>query len=72
MTVAIAKTLGLAAPTDWPLEEAINEWGYEMASYALRSNSRVPGTRARTVLGWKPHRPAILNWISDDMLTNPR
>lgn len=72
MTAAIAKALGLAALQDWPLEEAIKEWGYEMASYGLGSNSRVRGTRARTLLGWKPHRPAILDWISDDMLANPR
>jgi nucleoside-diphosphate-sugar epimerase len=68
MSAAIAKALGLAAPQDWPLEQAIEEWGYEMASYGLGSNSRVRGTRARTLLGWQPHRAAVLDWIANDML----
>lgn len=68
MSAAIATALGLGAPQDWPLEAAIEEWGYEMASYGLGSNSRVRGTRARTLLGWQPHRPAVLDWIANDML----
>ena len=68
MTAAIASALGMAAPQDWPLEQAIDEWGYEMASYGLGSNSRVRGTRARQLLGWRPHRPAVLDWIGADML----
>lgn len=68
MSAAIATALGLPAPQDWPLQEAIEEWGYEMASYGLGSNSRVRGTRARTLLGWQPHRPAVLDWIASDML----
>lgn len=67
MSSAIAKTLGLDAPQDWPLELAKEEWGYEMASYGLGSNSRVRGERARK-LGWQPHRPAVLDWIANDML----
>lgn len=46
MTAALARALELGAPQDWPLEQAIVEWGYEMASYGLGSNSRVRGTRA--------------------------
>ena len=68
MSAAIATALGLGAPQDWPLDAAIEEWGYEMASYGLGSNSRVRGTRARTLLGWQPHRPAVLDWIANDML----
>lgn len=65
---AIAQALGLGAAQDWPLDEAKEEWGYEMANYALGSNSRVRGQRARTLLGWQPHRPAVLDWIAQDML----
>lgn len=67
MSAAIARALGLGAAQDWPLEEAIKEWGYEMASYGLGSNSRVRGARARQ-LGWQPHRPPVLDWIANDML----
>jgi nucleoside-diphosphate-sugar epimerase len=68
VSAAIGAALGLGAPQDWPLEAAIEEWGYEMASYGLGSNSRVRGTRARTLLGWQPRRPAVLDWIAQDML----
>lgn len=67
MSAAIARALGLGAAQDWPLDEAIKEWGYEMASYGLGSNSRVRGARARQ-LGWQPHRPPVLDWIANDML----
>ena len=72
MSAAIATALGLAAPQDWPLEQAVKEWGDEMASYGLGSNSRVRGTRARALLGWQPHRPAVLDWIAGDMLRGQR
>ena len=45
MTAAMAEALGLGAPQDWPLDAAKEEWGYEMASYGLGSNSRVRGER---------------------------
>jgi len=64
MSAAIARALGLGEPQDWPLEQAKEEWGYEMASYALGSNSRVRGQRARTQLGWKPHGPSVFEWIA--------
>jgi len=64
MSAAIARALDLGEPQDWPLEQAKEEWGYEMASYALGSNSRVRGQRARTQLGWKPHGPSVLEWIA--------
>jgi nucleoside-diphosphate-sugar epimerase len=72
MSAAIATALGMAQPQDWPLEEAVKEWGYEMASYGLGSNSRVRGTRARSLLGWQPHRPPVLDWIARDMLRDGR
>jgi nucleoside-diphosphate-sugar epimerase len=68
MSTAIARALNLGEPQDWPLEQAREEWGDEMASYGLGSNSRVRGQRARTQLGWQPHRPAVLDWIANDML----
>src|SRR5450830_777518 len=71
MTAAIAKALDLGPAQDWPLPEAIAEWGYEMASYGLGSNSRVRGARARTVLGWQPQGPTVLEWIENDMLQTP-
>jgi nucleoside-diphosphate-sugar epimerase len=69
MSNAIAQALQLPPAQDWPLEQAKEEWGYEMASYGLGSNSRVRGQRARTLLAWAPHRPAVLDWIANDMLT---
>jgi nucleoside-diphosphate-sugar epimerase len=68
MSAAIAKALNLGEAQDWPLEQAQEEWGYEMASYGLGSNSRVRGERARKQLGWQPHRPPVLDWIAKDML----
>jgi nucleoside-diphosphate-sugar epimerase len=68
MSAAIAKALNLGPAQHWPLEQAQEEWGYEMASYGLGSNSRVRGERARTLLGWQPHRPAVLEWIAKDMV----
>ncbi len=68
MTAAIAHALNLGEPQDWPLDQAKEEWGYEMASYGLGSNSRVRGQRARAQLGWQPHRPPVLDWIANDML----
>jgi nucleoside-diphosphate-sugar epimerase len=68
MTTAMARALHLGPPQDWPLDQAIAEWGYEMASYGLGSNSRVRGHRARDVLGWTPRGPKVLDWIASDML----
>ncbi|MBP0594399.1 NAD-dependent epimerase/dehydratase family protein [Paraburkholderia sp. LEh10] len=68
MSGAIAKAMHLGPPQDWPLDHAIEEWGYEMASYGLGSNSRVRGTRARDLLGWKPTRTSVTEWIGHDMM----
>jgi nucleoside-diphosphate-sugar epimerase len=67
MTTAMAKTLKLRGPEDWPLEEAVKEWGYEMANYGLGSNSRVRGTRARKLLGWAPKRDSVIDWIAGEL-----
>ena len=67
MTTAIAKALKLRGPEDWPLDEAIKEWGYEMASYGLGSNSRVRSKRTREILGWQPKRTSVTEWIAKDM-----
>ncbi|WP_028219087.1 NAD-dependent epimerase/dehydratase family protein [Paraburkholderia oxyphila] len=69
MTAALARKMGLGEPQDWPLEDAIKEWGYEMASYGLGSNSNVRGERARTLLGWQPRRTSVTDWIRDEMPT---
>ncbi|KAK46869.1 epimerase [Caballeronia jiangsuensis] len=68
MTTAMARALDLRGPEDWPLEEAIEEWGYEMASYGLGSNSRVRSKRTREVLGLQPKRTSVIEWIEKDMV----
>jgi len=68
MSAAIARVMKLGEPQNWPLEEAQKEWGYEMASYGLGSNSRVRGERARKLLGWQPKRTSVIDWIEHDMM----
>jgi nucleoside-diphosphate-sugar epimerase len=68
MSAAIARAMKLGAPQDWPLEDAKQEWGYEMASYGLGSNSRVRGERARKLLDWQPRRTSVIEWIERDMM----
>lgn len=63
MVAAIARSLGVRGPEPWPVEAAIAEWGFERAVYALGSNSRVRGRRARA-LGWQPRRAGVLAWIA--------
>ncbi|SPB13186.1 putative NAD dependent epimerase/dehydratase [Caballeronia novacaledonica] len=67
MTTAMARALELRGPEDWPLEDAIKEWGYEMASYGLGSNSRVRSKRTREMLGWQPKRTSVIEWIEKEM-----
>lgn len=69
MSAAIARVMKLGEAQDWPLEEAQKEWGYEMASYGLGSNSRVRGERARKLLGWQPKRNSVIDWIEHDMMS---
>ncbi|NUX52346.1 NAD-dependent epimerase/dehydratase family protein [Paraburkholderia youngii] len=68
MSAAIARAMKLGAPQNWPLEDAKQEWGYEMASYGLGSNSRVRGERSRRLLGWQPRRTSVIEWIERDMM----
>ena len=70
MSDAIAQALHLGPAQDWPLDQAIAEWGYEMASYGLGSNSRVRGTRARDLLEWKPTHTSVIEWITNDMMND--
>jgi nucleoside-diphosphate-sugar epimerase len=72
MSAAIARAMKLGEPQDWPLEEAQKEWGYEMASYGLGSNSRVRGEHARKLLGWQPKRTSVIDWIEHDMMSPER
>jgi nucleoside-diphosphate-sugar epimerase len=67
MSTAIAHAMRLGEPQDWPLEAAIAEWGYEMASYGLGSNSRVRADRARKQLGWTPQHGSVLDWIAREV-----
>lgn len=67
MSTAIAQALQLGAPQNWPLAEAEQEWGYEMANYGLGSNSRVRGKNARELLGWAPKRTSVTQWILTEM-----
>lgn len=63
MTGAFARALGVRGPEAWSVEDAIAEWGYERAVYALGSNSRVRAGRARA-LGWAPRHASVLGWIA--------
>lgn len=59
---AISRQLGLGGRTEsWSIEEAITEWGFEPAVFALGSNSRVRATKAGKLLRWQPKEPALLD-----------
>jgi nucleoside-diphosphate-sugar epimerase len=61
MAQAIGEALGLEAQSmDREAAEAL--WGREMAVFALGSNSRVRGQRARD-LGWTPKHGSVVEWI---------
>jgi nucleoside-diphosphate-sugar epimerase len=62
MAQAIGEALGLgpAQAMDPAAAEAL--WGREMAVFALGSNSRVRGRRARD-LGWTPKHGSVVEWI---------
>lgn len=61
---AINAALGFSqAPAPMTIEEAAAEWGEGAANYTMGSNSRVRAVRARSELGWAPHRPALLEEI---------
>ncbi|WP_306361243.1 NAD-dependent epimerase/dehydratase family protein [Nocardia sp. CC227C] len=67
MAGAIADVMGLGEAQSWDVEAAIAEWGYEVAVYALGSNSRVRGEAARNELSWTPRYDSVLHWIRTEM-----
>jgi nucleoside-diphosphate-sugar epimerase len=64
---AIADTLGLGEAQSWPADEAIAEWGFEKAMFALASNSRVRSDLARAELGWQPRHASVLDWVRREL-----
>lgn len=61
---AISRMLGFGGGTrDWPLQEAIAEWGESAAQYTFGSNSRVRAVRARRELGWSPAARSLIEEI---------
>ncbi|PRX97997.1 nucleoside-diphosphate-sugar epimerase [Allonocardiopsis opalescens] len=68
---AIAASLGSDRAEPWPIDAAIAEWGRELAVFALGSNSRVRGERARTHLGWRPRALSALEWIRSELAVPP-
>jgi nucleoside-diphosphate-sugar epimerase len=67
MVGAISERLGTGAPQPWSVEDAVKEWGFERAVYALGSNSRVRGKRARALTGWAPRHESVIAWISHEL-----
>ncbi len=51
-----------AAVEEWPIAEASKKWGKGMAVFALGSNSRIRGERARK-LGWLPTQESVIDDI---------
>ena len=66
MAQAIAETLGLGEAQSLDRAAAEVLWGREMAVFALGSNSRVRGHRARD-LGWTPKHGSAIQWIRDEL-----
>jgi len=65
---AISRALGFGGKTaPMSVEEASAELGEGPVAYSYGSNSRVRATRARSELGWSPHRPALLASIERDL-----
>ena len=63
MASAVGRLLGFGAETrDWPIEEAIREWG-PSAITSYGSNSRVSALKARKMLGWAPKGRTLLDDI---------
>ena len=62
---AIGRMLGLEGETEQiSLNDAIAEWGAEMAHFAFGSNSRVVATKARKMLDWNPSGASLLEEIN--------
>jgi len=60
---AIARALQLGGTASMTLAEAAAEWGEGAARWSFGSNSRVRAVRARSELGWAPHRPGLIECI---------
>ena len=59
---AIARTLHLAdLPTVWPVEKLRPMLG--PLADGLAANKRISAARARQLLGWRPHRPSLIEEI---------
>lgn len=71
ITRAIADALELGPPQAWDIDSAIAEWGYEPAVFALGSNSRVRGSAAREVLGWRPRHDSVTGWVREGLTETP-
>jgi len=67
---ALARRLGLPGTVLLPADEAAARWGVPRARFSLGSNCRVRALRARRELGWAPHRPAVLDWVAQEMLSD--
>ncbi len=64
---AIAVALKLGPAQSWDVDEAIAEWGFEKAVFALASNSRVRERGAREQLGWAPRHESVLDWVREEL-----
>ena len=64
---AIATRFGLGDAQSWSAQEAIAQWGREIAVFALGSNSRVRGKFAVETLGWTPRHRSITEWIESTL-----
>ncbi len=61
---AVSRMLGFGGVTRaLSVPEAVALWGEGGARYTMGSNSRVRAVRARSELGWQPHRPSLLQEI---------
>ncbi len=60
----IARALKLGGTASMTQAEAAAEWGEGSARWSFGSNSRVRAVRARSELGWAPHREGLLASIA--------
>ncbi|SFB57435.1 Nucleoside-diphosphate-sugar epimerase [Amycolatopsis marina] len=67
ITSAIAQALDLGTAEGWDIDAAVQEWGHELAAFALGSNSRVRDETTRGQLGWRPRHSSITKWIKEEL-----